>query len=100
MSDDREWSWKVGILHGLGECFWEQSGGVIRKVSRLFINQQGQIGISKSIIGGAFIGLQEIDGTALIVFSVGATNEQAANAKALWSNIIPANGAPRFKLEK
>ena len=30
MAEQREWKWMVGILHGIGECFWEESGGKIR----------------------------------------------------------------------
>jgi hypothetical protein len=100
MTEEREWQWTIGILHGLGECMWEQSGSIIRHISRLIMDPQGRIGMMKSIIGGALIGCDEIDGSGMVVFSVGATAEQAKNAKSLWSNIVPVNGASRFKLEK
>ena len=100
MTDEREWKWMVGILHGIGECMWEESGSIIRKISKLIMDQQGRIGMMKSIIGGALIGCDELDCTGMVVFSVGATAEQANNARSLWSNVIPVNGSSRFKLEK
>lgn len=98
MSD--EWSWKVGILNGLGECFWQQCGGVIRRVSRIIMTQNGQIGLMKNLIGGALMGTEEIDGTSLVCWSAGATDEQQKNCNSLWSSIVPVNGASRFKLDK
>lgn len=78
---------------------WEQKGAIIRRISRLIVTNTGQVGMCKSIIGGVFVGLEEIACDGLIVYSAGATAEQQKNAAALWSNIIPANGS-RFRLDK
>lgn len=96
--------WKImaGILHGYGECFWEENAsGVVRRISRLLSTDQGQIILVKAIIGGLFIGFEEIEGSGIIVFSRSTTEEQQRNFKALWSNIaMPSNGPSRFRLEK
>lgn len=103
MNDKADWSWKVGVLNGLGECFWQESGGKIRKVSRIFQDGNGNVGLCKAIIGGVMPGIQEIPAMPIVVFGVGATDEQQKNCNSLWSSILtanPTNGAARFKLDK
>jgi len=98
---ETDWQWKVGILNGIGECFWEEGGGKLRKVSRLIMGPDGNIGMMKAFIGGVLRGMEEVPVDGLVIFSAGAAADMQTSCKQLWSNIIkPVNGAPRFKLEK
>lgn len=93
------WTWKIGILHGIGECCWQESSGRIRKISRLFMDQNGQIGLIKGLIGGTLIGFEQIEASGMIVFSQPAPELHGKNCDSLWSAIRPVNGAgPRLKL--
>lgn len=96
MTEDREWKWMVGILHGLGECFWEESGGKIRKICRLMMDGNGSIGMVKGIIGGVLAGVQEIAADGVVAFSVGATDDQRKNCMSLWSPLV----RPKLTLDK
>lgn len=97
---DNSWKVMVGVLHGFGECVWEENlSGTLRKISKLYVTPHAQVGMSKAIIGGVFAGLEEIPGEGLVVFSRSTTQDQQQNFKAFWSNIaIPQNGGPRLKL--
>ena len=101
MTDELDWKWKLGVLHGFGECFWQEGGGKIRRISRLFVGPDGNLGMAKSVLGGMMRGFEEIPIGDLVVMSAGASSEQQVSCNQLWSGIIkPANGVPRFKLEK
>jgi len=95
MSDAREWKWMVGILNGIGEAFWEESGGKIRKVSKILSGPAG-VALVKGVIGGVMVGIEEIPADGLVAFSVGATDEQQKNARSLWSGLVQ----PQFRLDK
>lgn len=100
MSDS--WSWKVGILHTMGECFWEESETKIRRICRMAAGPDGNIIVIKGFVGGILRGAEEIDKAPMIVVSQDASEPQAGNCQALWGAIIkPANGnIPRFRLDK
>ena len=93
------WKWKIGVLQGIGECCWEESSGRIRKISRLFMDQNGQIGLIKGLVGGTLIGFETITAPGMVVFSAEAPELHGKNCDSLWSAIRPVNGAgPRLKL--
>lgn len=64
------WEWRVGVLHGIGECMWEEKGGKIRKITKFIWNAQVQsMTFFKSMVGGGLMCMLEVDKGDSVVFS-------------------------------
>ncbi len=44
-----QWSWKVGILLGIGEAAWQECNGRIQKLTAVVVGPGGRIGLIKCV---------------------------------------------------
>ncbi len=40
-----DWEWRIGVLHGFGECAWQEHDGKVRRVTMLVAAPQGRVGL-------------------------------------------------------
>lgn len=97
-TEERKWTWMVGIIAGLGECAWEESYGDLQHLTGIFADASGNVGVGKRLIGGALRGYEQIKTDGLVIFSMPATDDLIVGCSRLWSSIVPANGKGRFRL--
>ena len=95
-----EWEWKIGFLHALGACAWQECGGRMRRITHVLTGPQGQIGFGKSVLHLLQNNLEEIPHLDLVVHGVPVDEAPAKDLERLWNgNLIqPVNGHPRIKL--
>jgi hypothetical protein len=65
-----DWSWRVGVLNGVGECCWQQKDGMIRRITKLIWQSQPvpSMLFLKHLVGGALICAQEVSKGSSVVF--------------------------------
>lgn len=93
-----DWKWKVGIISGYGEAFWQQMLGKVRRITKPVMTDKG-LGFMKPI----FVLVSDdqepqFDVSDVVVLGVDVKEDLVFDLDRAWSNsgIIPANGTPRF----
>lgn len=99
MSSD-DWSWRVGVLHAVGECCWQQKGGMIRRITRLHwqAHPVPAMAFIKHLVGGAMFCVAEVSKGNSVVFEGMPDPELVAKCEECWN---PNRGTilrPDFKL--
>lgn len=96
-----DWKWKIGFLHGHGECMWQELAGKIRRITKPAVVPGGGMILMKSL---ACIAAKDtspqFDSDVMVIASQECRDDLAEDATRAWEGgtIIPANGNPRFKL--
>ena len=98
MSDN--WKWRIGFIHGYGECLWQEADGQIRRITKPVSLPDGQLLLIKSIACLAAKDAEPVwNATRMVVDGRDCRDDLAADAERAWGGgvIQPANGPLRFK---
>lgn len=96
-----DWHWKIGFLHGLGECLWQERGMTkIRRITRPIALPNGQMILQKSLT--CIASAEEdphFDVENMVIEGRDCREDLAGDAERAWNGgvIQPANGPMRFK---
>lgn len=97
-----DWKWRFGLIHGFGECAWQELAGKVRRLTRIVVNPQVGLGFAKALICAlGDDGDPQFD-ASIVVCSIVPKEEIARALSNAWepSNIVlpPPNGS-RLKLQ-
>lgn len=96
-----DWKWQIGILQGLGECFFQSNEvGQIRQLTQALVMPDGAIIFRKALIC-AMSEAKDVElPNSLVLASRDPVHQVTSALDQAWfgGSIIPVNGNPRIKL--
>lgn len=105
---NEDWSWRVGVLHGIGECCWQQKTGMIRRITKIIWQTQPipAMAFVKHLVGGALLCAAEVSRGNSVVFEAMPDPELSARCDDCWSEnqggriLRPVGNMPMPKLSR
>lgn len=82
-----EWRWRLGFIHGYGDCAWQEMAGQIRRITKLVPSPQGVILVKALPCVAAEEVEPQFDGQKMVVDSVDPKEGLAGDLDRCWSPI-------------